>query len=76
MAGQSTRSAPANGWREGSDRSVADYDAIIVGGGPAGSPWPAKYAFDRFPKLSFTIAKTPQFWKLVTPMMLGEYGRP
>jgi geranylgeranyl reductase family protein len=37
--------------------------------------WPAKYAFDRFPKLSFTIAKTPQFWKLVTRMMLGEYGR-
>ena len=38
--------------------------------------WPAKYAFDRFPTVSFMIAKTPQFWKLVTQMMLGEYGRP
>jgi len=38
--------------------------------------WPAKYAFDRFPRLSFTIAKTPHFWKLVTRIMLGEYGRP
>src|ERR1700757_467490 len=31
------RSAPANGWREGSDGRVADYDAIVVGAGPAGS---------------------------------------
>jgi succinate dehydrogenase/fumarate reductase flavoprotein subunit len=42
---------------------VASCDAIVVGGGPAGST------------VSFTIAKTPQFWKLVTQMTLGEYGR-
>jgi geranylgeranyl reductase family protein len=34
--------------------------------------WPAKYAFDRVPTLSFTLAKTPQFWTLVTRMTLGE----
>jgi geranylgeranyl reductase family protein len=38
--------------------------------------WPAKYAFDRFPKTSFTLARTPLFWNLVTRMMLGEIGRP
>jgi geranylgeranyl reductase family protein len=36
--------------------------------------WPAKYAFDRLPTLSFTAAKTPQFWVLVTRMILGEIG--
>ena len=36
--------------------------------------WIAKYAFDRFPTLSFTAAKTPQFWTLVTRMILGEIG--
>jgi geranylgeranyl reductase family protein len=34
--------------------------------------WPAKYAFDRLPNLSFALAKTPQFWRLVTQMILGE----
>jgi hypothetical protein len=34
--------------------------------------WPAKYAFDRVPTLSFTLAKTPLFWTLVTRMTLGE----
>jgi geranylgeranyl reductase family protein len=38
--------------------------------------WPAKYAFDRFPTISFTLAKTPLFWNLVIRMMLGEIGRP
>jgi geranylgeranyl reductase family protein len=36
--------------------------------------WPAKYAFDRLPDLSFALAQTPQFWTLVTRMMLGEIG--
>jgi geranylgeranyl reductase family protein len=36
--------------------------------------WPAKYAFDNFPDLSFALAKTPQFWRLVTRMLLGELG--
>jgi flavin-dependent dehydrogenase len=38
--------------------------------------WPAKFAFDRFPKISFALARTPLFWSLVTRMMLGEIGRP
>jgi geranylgeranyl reductase family protein len=36
--------------------------------------WPAKYAFDHFPDLSFALARTPQFWTLVTRMILGEIG--
>ncbi len=36
--------------------------------------WIAKYAFDRLPTLSYTVAKTPQFWTLVTRMILGEIG--
>jgi geranylgeranyl reductase family protein len=36
--------------------------------------WPAKYAFDRFPDLSFSLARTPQFWRLVMHMILGEIG--
>jgi geranylgeranyl reductase family protein len=36
--------------------------------------WPAKYAFDRAPTLSFTLAKAPQFWALITRMILGEMG--
>jgi geranylgeranyl reductase family protein len=36
--------------------------------------WPAKYAFDLLPTLSFSLAKTPQFWTLVTRMILGEIG--
>jgi geranylgeranyl reductase family protein len=36
--------------------------------------WPAKYAFDRLPTLSFAVAKAPQFWTLVTRMILGEIG--
>jgi len=36
--------------------------------------WLAKYAFDRLPGLSFTVAKTPPFWKLVTRMIMGEIG--
>jgi flavin-dependent dehydrogenase len=34
--------------------------------------WPAKYPFDLLPALSFNLANTPQFWTLVTRMMLGE----
>jgi geranylgeranyl reductase family protein len=33
--------------------------------------WAAKYAFDRFPTLSFTVARTPQFWNFVTRMLQG-----
>lgn len=36
--------------------------------------WPAKYVFDHLPDLSFALARTPQFWRLVTRMMLGEIG--
>ena len=36
--------------------------------------WPLKYAFDRLPDLSFALAQTPPFWRLVTRMMLGEIG--
>jgi hypothetical protein len=36
--------------------------------------WGAKYAFDRLPLLSFTVARTPQFWNFVTRMMQGEIG--
>jgi geranylgeranyl reductase family protein len=36
--------------------------------------WAAKYAFDRLPTLSYSVAKTPQFWRLVTRMMLGKIG--
>jgi geranylgeranyl reductase family protein len=36
--------------------------------------WPAKYAFDHFPGLSFAFARTPQFWTLVVRMILGEIG--
>jgi geranylgeranyl reductase family protein len=36
--------------------------------------WPAKHAFDRASTLSFTLAKTPQFWTLITRMILGEIG--
>ena len=36
--------------------------------------WPLKHAFDRLPDLSFALARTPQFWRLVTRMMLGEIG--
>ena len=36
--------------------------------------WPAKLAFDRFPDLSFALARTPQFWTLVTRMIQGEIG--
>jgi geranylgeranyl reductase family protein len=36
--------------------------------------WVAKYAFDRLPTLSYIVAKTPQFWTLVTRMILGEIG--
>jgi geranylgeranyl reductase family protein len=36
--------------------------------------WPAKYALDHLPDLSFTLAKTPPFWRLVTCMILGEIG--
>jgi geranylgeranyl reductase family protein len=34
--------------------------------------WPAKYAFDHLPDLSFALARTPQFWRLVTRMIRGE----
>jgi geranylgeranyl reductase family protein len=36
--------------------------------------WTAKYAFDHLPRISFTVARTPQFWALVTRMMRGEIG--
>ena len=38
--------------------------------------WPAKYAFDHFPDLSFGLARTPQFWRIVTRMILGDIGAP
>jgi geranylgeranyl reductase family protein len=36
--------------------------------------WGAKHAFDRLPLLSFTVARTPQFWNFVTRMLQGEIG--
>jgi geranylgeranyl reductase family protein len=38
--------------------------------------WGAKHALDRFPRLTFTVARAPYLWDLVVRMMRGEIGAP
>jgi geranylgeranyl reductase family protein len=38
--------------------------------------WGAKHALDRFPRLTFTVARAPYLWDLVVRLMRGEIGAP
>jgi geranylgeranyl reductase family protein len=38
--------------------------------------WGAKLALDRFPRLTFTVARAPYLWDLVVRMMRGELAAP
>jgi len=38
--------------------------------------WGAKHALDRFPWLTFTVARAPYLWDLVVHLMRGEIGAP
>jgi geranylgeranyl reductase family protein len=38
--------------------------------------WGAKHALDRFPRLTFTVARSPYLWDLVVRMMRGEVAAP
>ena len=38
--------------------------------------WGAKLALDRFPRLTFTVARAPFLWDLVVRMMRGEVSAP
>ena len=42
----------------------------------ARASWGAKRALDRFPRLTFTVARSPYLWDLVVRMMRGEIGAP
>jgi geranylgeranyl reductase family protein len=38
--------------------------------------WGAKHALDRFPRLTFTVARAPFLWDLVVGLMRGEVAAP
>src|SRR5438270_327564 len=38
--------------------------------------WSAKLAFDRFPRLAFTIARTPPAWRLAERLLRDELPNP
>jgi hypothetical protein len=38
--------------------------------------WGAKAALDRFPRLTFAVARLPVTWRMVEKVLLGELGHP
>ena len=42
----------------------------------AAASWRAKLAFDRFPRLSYTLARTPVAWRLAEAILRGDVAEP
>ena len=41
-----------------------------------GASWTAKYALDRFPRLTFAIARAPLAWGVISRMVRGDLRDP
>jgi len=52
------------------ERLAAELDPMIS------ASWSAKLAFDRFPRLAFTIARTPPAWRLAERLLRDELPDP
>ena len=42
----------------------------------AAASWRAKLAFDRFPRLSYALARTPLAWRLAEAILRGDVAEP
>jgi flavin-dependent dehydrogenase len=52
------------------ERLAKELDPLIS------AAWSAKRAFDRYPRLAFTIARTPPAWRLAERLLRGELPDP
>jgi hypothetical protein len=57
---------------------LASYEARVLAelGGLHGASWTAKYALDRFPRLTFAIARAPLAWGVISRIVQGELKDP
>jgi geranylgeranyl reductase family protein len=62
------------GEREGFDAYAQELEARLAA--LVRASWGAKLALDRFPRLTFTVARAPFLWDVVVRLMLGEIGAP
>jgi len=60
------------------DGDLAGYESRVLAElGPLhGASWTAKYALDRFPRLTFTIARAPLAWGVIARIVRGELKDP
>ncbi len=57
---------------------LASYESRVLGElGPLhGASWTAKYALDRFPRLTFAIARAPLAWGVISRLVRGDMKDP
>lgn len=62
----------------GREDSLAPYGPALARAlnQPAAASWAAKRAVDRFPRLTFAIARLPIAWKVVDALLRGELSHP
>jgi flavin-dependent dehydrogenase len=60
------------------DGDLAGYESRVLAElGPLhGASWTAKYALDRFPRLTFAIARAPLAWGVISRIVRGELKDP
>ncbi len=60
------------------DRDLAGYESRVLAElGPLhGASWTAKYALDRFPRLTFAIARAPLAWGVISRIVRGDLKDP
>jgi len=62
------------GEREGFDAYAVELEQRLAA--MVRASWGAKLALDRFPRLTFTVARAPFLWDLVVRLMRGEVSAP
>ena len=62
----------------GRERTLEPYGRVLTAGLAriASASWKAKLAFDRFPRLSFGIARVPLVWNVVEKVVWGDLSSP
>jgi geranylgeranyl reductase family protein len=62
----------------GRERTLEPYGTVLTAGlgRMTSASWKAKFAFDRFPRLSFALARAPLVWNVVERVVWGDLSSP
>jgi geranylgeranyl reductase family protein len=63
---------------EGTAQGLTPYDARLAAAldPHAAASWSAKVALDRFPRVTFAVARIPRVWRVVEGLLQGEVAHP